>query len=124
MKIVCECYLETYSGMLWATNDGREDSSWCVVTSKAGFAHSGPVVHNEGLHVFVGHIICVRRGVENGGIRGNMARFGKIWRYLRILGHMHPYGEKKHFFPSKNRSEVDHARSGTGCSMSYLLNLI
>ena len=41
------------SGVLGAAHDGREDSSGSVITSKAGLAHTGSVINNKGLHVFV-----------------------------------------------------------------------
>jgi hypothetical protein len=44
------------SGVLGSANNGGEDGSWGVITSKAGLAHTGTVINNKGLHVFVGHL--------------------------------------------------------------------
>jgi hypothetical protein len=43
------------SGVFWAAYNGGEDSAGSVVTSKAGFAHTGAVVYNESLDIFVSH---------------------------------------------------------------------
>merc|ERR1712061_507751 len=40
----------------WASNDGWEDSSWGVITSKASFAHTRAIVYDKSGNVFVTHL--------------------------------------------------------------------
>merc|ERR1712165_287445 len=40
----------------WASNDGWEDSSWGVITSKASFAHTRAIVYDKSGNVFVTHV--------------------------------------------------------------------
>ena len=40
----------------WASNNGGEDSSWGVITSKASFAHTGAIVYDKSSYVFVTHL--------------------------------------------------------------------
>ena len=42
--------------MSWASNDGWEDSSWGVITSKASFAHTRAIVYDKSGNVFVTHL--------------------------------------------------------------------
>ena len=41
--------------MTGTADDGREDGSWCIVTSEAGLAHAGAIVHNKSSHILVTH---------------------------------------------------------------------
>merc|ERR1712054_459960 len=43
------------------SNNGWEDSSWSVISSKSSFAHAGAIVNNEGSNVFVTHLDLVGR---------------------------------------------------------------
>ena len=43
------------SGHLWSADDGWENCSRSIVTSKTGFAHSASVVHHQSSHLFVTH---------------------------------------------------------------------
>merc|ERR1712152_109895 len=40
----------------WASNNGWEDSSWGVITSKSSFAHAGAIVNDKSGYVFVTHL--------------------------------------------------------------------
>merc|ERR1719167_1690754 len=40
----------------WSSNNGREDSSWSIISSKSSFAHSRTVVNNQSSNVFVTHL--------------------------------------------------------------------
>merc|ERR1719418_442764 len=40
----------------WASNNGWEDSSWGVITSKSSFAHAGAIVYDKSGYVFVTHL--------------------------------------------------------------------
>merc|ERR1719486_1679749 len=40
----------------WATNNGWEDSSWSVITSKSSFAHAGTIVNDQSGSIFVTHL--------------------------------------------------------------------
>merc|ERR1719391_1939654 len=40
----------------WSSNNGREDSSWSIVSGESSFAHAGAIVNNEGSNVFVTHL--------------------------------------------------------------------
>jgi len=40
----------------WASNDGWEDSSWGVITSKTSFAHTRAIVYDKSGNVFVTHL--------------------------------------------------------------------
>ena len=42
-----------------ATNDGREDSTRCVISCETGFAHSGSVVNDKSGGIFVTHLDVV-----------------------------------------------------------------
>merc|ERR1712141_888985 len=42
--------------MTWASNNGWEDSSWGVITSKASFAHTRAIVYDKSGNVFVTHL--------------------------------------------------------------------
>lgn len=37
------------TGVLWAANNAREYGARCIVTRKAGLAHTGTVIHHQGL---------------------------------------------------------------------------
>jgi hypothetical protein len=39
--------------MTGPTNDGRENSSWGVVTGETGFAHTGAIVDDQGGNFFL-----------------------------------------------------------------------
>ena len=39
-----------------ASNDGREDSPWGVITGEAGLAHAGAIVDNQSGNVLVTHL--------------------------------------------------------------------
>jgi hypothetical protein len=41
--------------MAWATNDGREDSAWCIITSETGLAHTGTVVNDKSGNIILRH---------------------------------------------------------------------
>lgn len=63
----------------WTSDNGREDGSWSVITGKAGFAHTGAVIDNEGSNFFVSHD-CYRLQVRmrsEGKVRGRRGRLGK-----------------------------------------------
>jgi hypothetical protein len=36
----------------WSSDDGREDGTWCIITSETSLAHTGTVINNEGLNFF------------------------------------------------------------------------
>merc|ERR1719273_1529316 len=40
----------------WATNNGWEDSSVSIITSKSSFAHAGAIVYDKSGYVFVTHL--------------------------------------------------------------------
>merc|ERR1711917_197491 len=40
----------------WATNNGREDSPWGVITGETGLAHAGAIVNDQSGCVFVTHL--------------------------------------------------------------------
>jgi hypothetical protein len=47
--------------MTGATNDGREHGTRSIISSEAGLAHTGTIVHHEGLNVTVRHGECRER---------------------------------------------------------------
>ena len=49
-KKLIEIYL-----MSGSSHNGRENSSWSIVTSETGFAHAGPVVDDKSSNIFVAH---------------------------------------------------------------------
>ena len=51
--------------MSGATDDGREDGAWSVVTGETGLAHSGAIVDDQCGYVFVTHVDCL---VGGGGV--------------------------------------------------------
>merc|ERR1719167_28991 len=46
------------------SNNGGEDSSGSVISSKSSFAHAGAIVNNEGSNVFVTHLDLVGRSFQ------------------------------------------------------------
>merc|ERR1719210_2815441 len=48
------------TGVARATDDGGEHSAGSIISGKSGLAHSGSVVNNKGLNVFVTHDKRVR----------------------------------------------------------------
>jgi membrane protein DedA with SNARE-associated domain len=42
--------------MPWATNDGWEYSSWSVIPSETGLAHTGTVVYHQSCNIIVTHL--------------------------------------------------------------------
>merc|ERR1711887_287895 len=49
----------------WASNDGWEDSSWGVITSKASFAHTRAIVYDKSGNVFVTHLCWFFNKIQN-----------------------------------------------------------
>jgi len=47
----------------WATNNGRENCAWGVITSETGLAHTGSVIHDESLNVLFSHFISFERNL-------------------------------------------------------------
>merc|ERR1711997_1254670 len=43
----------------WASNNGWEDSSGSVITSKSSFAHAGAIVNDKSGYVFVTHLASI-----------------------------------------------------------------
>merc|ERR1719175_16678 len=43
----------------WSSNNGWEDSSWSIISSKSSLAHAGAIVNNESSNVFVTHLDLV-----------------------------------------------------------------
>ena len=39
-----------------ATDNGGEDSSWSIISSEPGLAHSGSVVNNESSNIIITHL--------------------------------------------------------------------
>merc|ERR1711941_85431 len=48
------------TGMSWATNNRWENSTWSIISSETGFAHSGTVINNKGLNFVVTHFLSNR----------------------------------------------------------------
>merc|ERR1712212_15149 len=48
-----------HSLMSWPSNNGGEDSSWSVITSKASLAHSGAIVDHQSCNLIVTHF-CLK----------------------------------------------------------------
>ncbi len=42
--------------MTGSTNDGREDSTRCVISGETGLAHAGSVVNDKSGGIFVTHL--------------------------------------------------------------------
>jgi len=38
-----------------SANDGREDGTWCVITGKSSFAHTGSIVDDKSGNIVVTH---------------------------------------------------------------------
>ena len=43
------------TGVAGAANNGEEDSTRGIITSKSGFAHTGSIIHNKGLNFVIAH---------------------------------------------------------------------
>jgi hypothetical protein len=41
--------------MARASNDGREDGAWGIVSGEAGLAHTGTIVNDQSGNLFVAH---------------------------------------------------------------------
>ena len=44
--------------MSWSSNDRWKDGSWSIVSGESGFAHTAPIVDNQGSNIVVRHLVC------------------------------------------------------------------
>lgn len=56
MKIILPInFRQLLTLMTWSSNNWWEDSTWCIVTSKTGFAHTRSIINNKSSSIVVTH---------------------------------------------------------------------
>lgn len=86
-----------------AADDGREDGAGSVVAGKAGLAHAGAVVHNEGCHIVVAHLAVLGWG-------GRAGRIGEICRENKERRRQAQSPVSTHLPTLRGRTEVEDSR--------------
>jgi hypothetical protein len=64
-----------------ASNDGWEDSAGSIISSKAGFAHTGAVVNDKSSNLVITHLGGLLNSTENNKIY-NKSLLTKIYRMI------------------------------------------
>jgi hypothetical protein len=55
--------------VLGSSDDGRENSSGSIISSKTGLAHTGAVINDKSLNVFVSHDSMNLKVRRKGGVK-------------------------------------------------------
>ena len=78
--------------MLGTADNGRENRTWCIITSKTGFAHSRSIIHHKCLYVVVSHFLYInykfmqeksKKITRNPTTGKRCEKISKMWCYLQ-----------------------------------------